>query len=697
MNTNKAMNLTSSPSVKIREIRGSKNSPTTIPTVLLVVDRNELEGQLSGWVDRILGEMGQSGIQVRRAANCAELEDLLRADFRGLIITMIHKFDGMPARLNLRSDIFVLIDEAHRSTGGDLGNFLMGALPNATFIGFTGTPIARTERGKGTFKTFGLQDADGYLDKYPISESIKDRTTLKLRHSLAPGELVLEDVLLEKEFLSLAETEGISDIDDLNRALDRAVNLKTFLKADDRVKKVAAFVAKHFREFVEPLGYKAFLVAVDREACAKYKKALDEHLPPEFSQVIYTKNSNDVIERPLVAKLQLDETAEKAVRKEFPKAGTQPKILIVTDKLLTGYDAPILYCMYLDKPMRDHVLLQAVARVNRPYQDARGVEKPCGLIIDFVGILKDLKKALAFDSEDYSGVIEDLDVLFQRFRELMDGPARKFVAHGKGPDRDIQLEKLIYGVFFQKEAREEFTELFKEIETLYEILSPDPALSGDIADYNALADLYAMLRAAYGKQTGFIGELANKTAKLVETNAAAHGLDRLTKPVEFNEEALNALRRKQGPDEEKVINLVRSLQRSGDTEGEPHLISISERAEHVMEALDDRQTTTQAALKELESLVEERIAAEKARRESGLDSGVFAVFWELKSQGYPEDEAKALAIEIEGAYKRFPNAGANPDETRQLKAEVYKVLLKIVNGKKMIDLAEKVMGARDDE
>ena len=670
------------------------NIQTTTPTVLLVVDRNELEGQLAGWVDRILGEMNLSGIQVRRAANCAELEDLLRADFRGLIITMIHKFDGIPARLNLRPDIFVLIDEAHRSTGGDFGNYLMGALPNATFIGFTGTPIARTDRGEGTFKTFGLQDPDGYLDKYPIAESIKDRTTLKLSHSLAPSEVVLDAGLLEKEFLSLAETEGIADIDDLNRALDRAVNLKTFLKGDQRVEKVAAFVAKHFRENVEPLGYKAFLVAVDREACAKYKKALDQHLPAEFSQVIYTKSSNDVVERPLVAELQLDEASEKAVRKEFPKANSLPKILIVTDKLLTGYDAPILYCMYLDKPMRDHVLLQAVARVNRPYQDARGVEKPRGLIIDFVGILKDLKKALAFDSEDYSGVIEDLEVLFGRFRELMDGPAQGYVTRTRGSDKDVQLEKLLYEKFFQKAAREEFTELFKEIETLYEILSPDPELAGDIADYNELADLYTMMRSAYGKQTGFIGDLANKTAKLVETNAVAHGLDRLTKTVEFDEEALEALRKKQGPDEEKVINLVRSLQETGTDEKEPHLISFAERAENVMEAIEERQTTTQAALKQLESLVEERLAAEKARVESGLDAGAFAVFWELKTNGYDVTEAKSLAQEIEDAYGRFPNAGANPDEMRQLKAEVYKVLLKVVNGKKMIDLAEKVMGAR---
>jgi len=666
----------------------------TTPTVLLVVDRNELEGQLAGWVDRILGEMNQSGISVRHVETCAELEDLLRADFRGLIITMIHKFERMPAALNGRRDIYVMIDEAHRSTGGDLGNYLMGALPNATFIGFTGTPIARTDRGEGTFKTFGLQDEGGYLDKYPIAESVTDGTTLKLRHSLAPSEMVLAKDLLEVEFMSLAETECVADIDDLNRALERAINIKTFLKADDRVAKVAAFVARHFQEFVEPLGYKAFLVAVDREACAKYKQALDQHLPPEYSQVVYTKNSNDLVERPLVARLQLDEAGEKNVRKQFPKPDTLPKILIVTDKLLTGYDAPILYCMYLDKPMRDHVLLQAVARVNRPYEDSKGVEKPCGLIVDFVGVLQDLKKALAFDSEDYSGVIEDLDVLFRRFRHLMDGPARAYIATPQGADRDVQLEKLLYQTLFPREARDQFTELFKEIETLYEILSPDPDLAGDIEDYNALADLYAMMRSAYGKQTGFVGDLAHKTAKLVEKNATAHGLDRLTKTVEFDESTLKTLRSDQGPDEEKILNLVRNLRPSGEEELEPHLISIGERAEHVMESLEERQLSTATALSQLEKLAEEKIAAEKARKSSGLAPEVFAVFWELKAQGYKEDQARALALEIEEAYRRFANADVNPDESRQLKAEVYKVLLKVASGKAMIDLADKVMRAR---
>src|SRR5260221_5625253 len=132
--------------------------------------------------------------------------------------------------------------------------------------------------------------------------------------------------------------------------------------------------------------------------------------------------------------MQLDETAEKKARKGLPKPDQLQKFFIVTDKLLTGYDAPFLYCMYLDKPMRDHVLLQAVARVNRPYEDDKGIKKPCGLIVDFIGILKELNKALAFDSDEVSGVIEDLDLLLNRFRELMASTGKHYLdLAGSGP------------------------------------------------------------------------------------------------------------------------------------------------------------------------------------------------------------------------------------------------------------------------
>ena len=138
----------------------------------------------------------------------------------------------------------VLIDEAHRTTGGDLGNYLMAGLPKATYIGFTGTPVDKTAYGKGTFKTFGCEDDQGYLHKYSISDSIEDRTTLPLYYQLAPNEMRVPHETLDAEFLSLAEAEGVADIEELNKVLERAVNLKNFLKGKDRIKRVASFVAR---------------------------------------------------------------------------------------------------------------------------------------------------------------------------------------------------------------------------------------------------------------------------------------------------------------------------------------------------------------------------------------------------------------------------------------------------------------------
>jgi type I restriction enzyme, R subunit len=376
------------------------------PTILLMIDRNELEDQML----KNLAAVGMAN--VAHANSIAALNKLLDEkgrDYRGIVVTMIHKFCDMPAKLNTRENIFVLIDEAHRTTGGDLGNFLMAGLPNASFVGFTGTPVDKTAYGKGTFKTFGMEDQKGYLHKYSIAESIEDGTTLPLYYNLAPNEMRVPHEIMEKEFLALAETEGIADIEELNKILDRAVNLKNFLKGKDRVEKVAQYVADHYRENVEPLGYKAFLVGVDREACALYKEALDAIMPPEYSEVVYTGNNNDSAH---LKKWHLEPTREKQIRKSFTKVGEWPKILIVTEKLLTGFDAPILYAMYLDKPMRDHTLLQAIARVNRPYEnEAQEMVKPHGFVLDFVGIFDKLEKALAFDSDEINAIVKDLGLL----------------------------------------------------------------------------------------------------------------------------------------------------------------------------------------------------------------------------------------------------------------------------------------------
>ena len=267
----------------LREVRGAEK-----PTVLMLIDRNELEGQLLKNIDGY-------GIKTIRVANSKkELQEILGSDYRGLVVSMIHKFDDIPANINIRESVVILVDEAHRTTGGDLGNYLMGALPNATYIGFTGTPVDRLSRGQGTFKVFGSDDEQGYLDKYSIAESILDGTTVTLNYALAPSSLRVDKDLLEKKFLSLAEAEGVSDVEELNAILDRAVELKEMMKAPDRIDKIAAYIGTHFRENVEPMGFKAFVVAVDREACALYKKALDKYLPADYvwRQLFFPFNDN---------------------------------------------------------------------------------------------------------------------------------------------------------------------------------------------------------------------------------------------------------------------------------------------------------------------------------------------------------------------------------------------------------------------
>ncbi len=673
-------------------------------TVILVVDRTELEGQLKGWVERLLGEMQQQDIAVERAHNKAKLQALLDADFRGLIISMIHKFEAIRKDSCSRENVYVFIDEAHRSVAKDLGTYLMAAVPNATIIGFTGTPIARTSQGEGTFKIFGLQDDLGYLDKYSIAESIGDETTLPIKHVMAPSEMTVPADQLDKEFFALADAEGVTDVEELNKVLDRSVGLRTFLTADDRIEKVSAFIAEHFRENVLPLGYKAFVVAVNREACAKYKRALDKLLPPEWTVPVYTENALDAVDRPLVAELQLSDEAEEQVRLLFKKPAENPKILIVTDKLLTGYDAPPLYCLYLDKPMRDHVLLQSIARVNRPYVDAGGIQKRVGLVVDFVGVLRELKKALQFDSSDVSGVIEDLDVLLQDFLLRIDQAKKDYLETGAGGTPDERLEQLVFGRFLEPVTRKAFFEQFKEIEALWEILSPAAELRDHIATYKQLSQLYAAVRNAYAEKVGFTADLAYKTRRLIEESAEQQGLGRLTKSVTFDVATLKSLRAQDGSDEGKVFNLVRGLQKEIDDDpaAAPVLQPLKDRAERILKDLEERKTTGLAAMDLLAALAAEKEAAIKAAKDSGLSARAFAVAWVLR-----EDEAvKAAGInaadiakEAELLLARFPNAAVNADEQRRLRASMYKPLLALAPNERarVVDLVVRLLLADPGE
>jgi type I restriction enzyme R subunit len=467
-----------------------------------------------------------------------------------------------------------------------------------------------------------------------MAESIEDGATLRLNYTIAPNDMLVDQETLEKEFLSLTETEGMSDIEELNKILERAVTLRAQLKAPDRVEKVAAFIAEHFTTTVEPMGYKAFLVGVDREACALYKKALDQHLPPDYSVMVYSEAHND---REHLKEYYLSPEAEKKVRREFKKKNALPKILIVTEKLLTGYDAPILYCMYLDKPMRDHVLLQTIARVNRPYEESETVKKPAGFVLDFVGIFDKLERALAFDSDEVNSVINDLALLKETFARLLQSEAVEYLnLIPAGPATDKNCERAIE-YFDDKERRAKFFAFFRQIEALYEIISPDAYLRPYLDEYNRILRLYVIIRNAFTKKVYADREFMAKTAALVQQHVTTTGVDAPLPIQTIDEGTLEALKASQCSDTVKVINLIKSITSTVDDEvdGNPALISIGEKAETIADLYDTRQISTQDALRRLEDLVTEYVDLKRAWVDKGMAPETFAVYWTIHREELP--------------------------------------------------------------
>lgn len=636
------------------------------PTVLMLVDRNELEAQLFA----NLASVGFGYVKV--AESKAHLRRLLREDYRGLIVSMIHKFDDMPANLNLRENFFILVDEAHRTTGGDLGNYLAAALPNATWIGFTGTPIDRTAHGNGTFRVFGADDPRGYLDKYSIAESIADGTTVPLHYELAPSELQVERETLERDFLELQETEGISDIETLNQILERAVTLRNMLKNRERMERIAEYAANHYRTIIEPMGYKAFLVAVDREACALYKDLLDRYLPPEYSEVVISPNHNDP---DILRRFHYSKEKEQEIRKAFRDPDSLPKILIVTEKLLTGFDAPILYTMYLDKPMRDHVLLQAIARVNRPYEDEQGRAKPCGLIVDFVGIFDKLEKALAFDSQDVAdvqSVVTSLEKVWEHFDGMMTQAREEFLPAVGGKQGDKALEAVLEQ-YREEERRQNFYRFFRELQGLYEILSPDARLRPFMEAYQTLAWMYMVLRSAYDS-LHVDRELTRKTAHLVQEHTHTTALQPFLQVYEINENLLEKLSRDDTPDTVKIFNLLKSIEELIRRQGQnaPYLLSIGERAQQIAEAYRQQLKDTQSILRELEALSREIVEAEHERQQMGLSPLAFTAYWLVSRENY--SNALELAQQIEEAVLQYPHFEFSSSQNRDLRLALYALL-----------------------
>ena len=560
------------------------------PTVLIVVDRIDLDTQITATFN------ASDVPNMVTADTRGELHRLLTQDSRKVIITTIHKFGEAEGVLNPNGNIIVLVDEAHRTQEGDYGRKMRDALPNAFLFGLTGTPI--NKRDHNTFWAFGAQeDEGGYLSRYSFEESIRDHATLPLHFEARLVQMRVDRGAIDQGFAAIG---GDMSEDDQNTVGQRAARLGQLLKVPDRVRAVVADIATHYRARVEPNGFKGQIVVFDRESCVLYKQALDEIMPPEASAVVMTVGQGE--DRWKAFARSSDE--ESRLLDHFRDPADQLKLLIVTAKLLTGFDAPILQAMYLDRPIKEHSLLQAICRVNRPFPN-----KTHGLVVDYLGVFDDVAAALDFDDRSVQQVISNLDEL------KADLPFRMAVCLERfaGVDRSVGgYEGLLAAqeCFRSNEDRDAFAGDFSILSRLWEALSPDPVLTPFAEDYRWLSQIYESSRPPSGQGKLLWHALGAKTVDLINRNVhvetVRNDLDTIVLDADLLAEVLDRNDPEQA--ESIAIQLIARLRRNA---GNPTFVALGQRLEDLKQRHEQGLVTSLAFLKQLLELARDTLTAEK--------------------------------------------------------------------------------------
>lgn len=573
---------------KLRMLPELKN-----PTVVIVDDRIDLETQITA-------TFNASDIPgLASASSKEELIDFFRGDMRKILITTIFKFGEVNGELNPRDNIILMVDEAHRTQEGDLGEKMRTALPNAFFFGLTGTPINRID--KNTFLTFGAEeDRSGYMSKYSFSDSIRDGATLPLHFEPVPVELHVDQDNLDRAFAAL--TEGLTDAE--RAELSQKVNMKAIMYNPARIRKVCEHIAKHYREKIEPNGYKGQVVVYDRECCLMYKKELDKLLGPDATTIVMDTN-NDKEDR--YKEFRRDRDAEAKLLDYFREPASPLKLVIVTSKLLTGFDAPILQAMYLDKPMKDHTLLQAICRTNRTYDQG----KTYGLIVDYIGIFDNVAKALDFDDNTMKRIITNIEEIKKQFPALL----KKCLSYFMGVDRTQEgWEGLMAAqeCLPNNKIKDAFAADYRVLNRAYDVLSPDQFLSPYKFDYQWLSRVYESVKPTDGRGGLIWAALGTKTIELVNQNIsvgeAKEDEDILSLDADLIDDFLTNRQDAKKKAKKIEINLVAKILKHAN---EPRFKKLGEKLEELREKHEQGLITSIEFLKLLLDLAKEAVQAEQ--------------------------------------------------------------------------------------
>ncbi len=600
---------------KLRMLPKLKN-----PTIIIVIDRIDLESQISATFNAT--DIPNTVL----AYSKQELINLLRQDIRKIIITTIYKFAESEEVLNERENIIVMVDEAHRTQEGDLGMKMRKSLPNAFFFGLTGTPINRLYTN--TFVNFGAEeDKKNYLSRYSFEESIRDGATLPLHFEPRLVEMHVDQEAIDEEVAKI--TDYISE-DDAAELTQRAGRMAIFVQNADRINKVTKDVVEHYKANVEPNGFKAMLVSYNREGCVMYKKALDKLLREEESDIVMTTNRQDPQE--WKQKWSRKKDKEGKVLDKFRDPEDPLKIIIVTSKLLTGFDAPILQTMYMDKILKDHTLIQAVCRTNRPLKN-----KTHGLIVDYIGIFDNVAKTLTYDEENIRRSVENISAVKDQF----DDAIKKCLEYFKDVDRTISgYEGLIAAqeCLPDNEIRDKFAEDFSLLSKLWEIISPNPMLLPYKNDYRWLAQVYESVQPPSGNGRLIWRALGQKTIDIINEHihveAIRDDLDQIVLDDELIKDYIKNHKKTYKVIEVKLITRLRKHR------NKPKFIELGKKLEELKERYEQGFYNSLEYLKELLKLAKEVLEAEREAEPEDerkkAKAALTELFHETKSEFAPK-------------------------------------------------------------
>jgi type I restriction enzyme R subunit len=612
------------------------------PTVLIVVDRVDLDTQITATFNAA-DVPNMVGVSDRK-----ELQRLLGQDVRKVLITTIHKFAEAGGKLNDRKNVIVMVDEAHRTQEGDLGRKMRDALPNAFLFGLTGTPINRADRN--TFWAFGAdEDVHGYMSRYSFQDSIRDKATLPLHFEAPTVKLQIDRAAIDEAYKQITGDLSEQDRDDLAK---RAAKMAVLVKNPERVRAVVEHMVGHYQTKVEPNGFKAQIVVFDRECCVLYKKVMDELLGPDASAIVMSSAQHD---KPEWKAHIRDKDAEEKLLDRFRNPADPLKLVIVTSKLLTGFDAPILQVMYLDKPMKDHNLLQAICRVNRTY----GQTKTHGLIVDYIGIFDDVAMALDFDEKAVHDVVSNIDEL----RKLLPEQVRKCLGYFPNVDRSVGgYEGLMEAqqCLPDNATRDKFAGDYTVLGTIWEALSPDACLNANGSDYKWLTQVYESVKPVSGSGKLLWHRLGAKTIELINENVHVEAIRDDIEALVLDADVLDGILKDANPGKkarEVEIKLIARLRKHA---GNPKFKELGERLEKIREKHEQGLLNSLEFLKAILEVAKDTVEAERQiEPEQDQDRAVAALtelFNEVKTQ-QTHVIVERIVADIDGIVKqvRFPD------------------------------------------